>query len=140
MTDLNTLVTLPPGAFITQAVAINDSGQIVANGYLNNQGQFKQAFLLNPVPEPSAAMLAGLAAIGALGLARRLRRAGLSALFARTRQYGGRVAVRRKRAIYISPGPSAMGYHALIGGANADQTDSIALQESLRNRGQRPFL
>lgn len=50
MTDLNTLVSSDAQALytLTDAVGINDRGQIVANGYLNSS-QAQHAFLLNPI-------------------------------------------------------------------------------------------
>jgi probable HAF family extracellular repeat protein len=63
--DLNSLVTLSD-TFLTQATAINDLGQIVANGADG------QAYLLTPIPEPStyAALLAA-AVFGLVALRRR---------------------------------------------------------------------
>jgi hypothetical protein len=65
MLDLNSLVTLSD-TFLTQATAINDLGQIVANGADG------QAYLLTPIPEPStyAALLAA-AVFGLVALRRR---------------------------------------------------------------------
>jgi probable HAF family extracellular repeat protein len=59
MVDLNSWVTLPDGANLSEAVAINDKGWIVAN---SGNGH---AYLLTPVPEPEtgALILAGLAAV-----------------------------------------------------------------------------
>lgn len=59
MVDLNHFVTLPGGADLYAAVAINDRGQILAN---SGNGH---AYLLTPVPEPAtcALMLVGLAAV-----------------------------------------------------------------------------
>ena len=52
--DLNQLVTLRPGEFLTYAPDINERGQIIAQSNLGN------IYLLSPVPEPTAyAMFAG---------------------------------------------------------------------------------
>ncbi|MBL7107501.1 MAG: PEP-CTERM sorting domain-containing protein [Phycisphaerae bacterium] len=40
-----------------KANGINDSGQIVGEGYINGQGH---AFLMTPVPEPATLLLFGL--------------------------------------------------------------------------------
>ena len=55
MTDLNSLVNLPDGVILTQAVGINDNGQVIAIGVI-------------PIPEPEAyaLMLAGLVLVGAV--------------------------------------------------------------------------
>jgi probable HAF family extracellular repeat protein len=55
MTDLNSLVNLPDGVILTQAVGINNNGQVIAMGMI-------------PIPEPEtyALMLAGLALVGAV--------------------------------------------------------------------------
>jgi probable HAF family extracellular repeat protein len=63
MRDLNELVKLENGTFLTDAQGINDRGQIIANasdGY---------AYLLTPVPEPEtyAMLLAGLGLISFMG-------------------------------------------------------------------------
>jgi probable HAF family extracellular repeat protein len=54
MTDLNSLVTNLPADFVLEeATAINDSGQILANGAFElpgGSGQY-ESFLLTPVPE-----------------------------------------------------------------------------------------
>jgi probable HAF family extracellular repeat protein len=50
ITDLNSLVDLPDGVMLTQAVDINNNGQVIATGI--------------PEPETYALMLAGLALIG----------------------------------------------------------------------------
>lgn len=49
MYDLNHLVPLEPGLVLNGARAINDAGQIVANGQLHGQAR---AFLLTPSPIP----------------------------------------------------------------------------------------
>ena len=57
-TDINSLINIS-GVTLTSATAINDSGQIVADG---SNGD---AFLLTPIPEPSAyAAIIGVAALG----------------------------------------------------------------------------
>lgn len=60
MTDLNSLVKLEDGIFLSDATGINDSGQIIANA---SNGR---AYLLSPVPEPEtyAMFLAGLGLMG----------------------------------------------------------------------------
>jgi hypothetical protein len=54
-TDLNTLISPDDGWVLQYAAALNDAGQIAGFGTLNGQ---PAAFLLTPVPEPSAAALA----------------------------------------------------------------------------------
>jgi probable HAF family extracellular repeat protein len=72
MIDLNTLVDPVPGITLNSATAINDAGQIVANGVDG------QAYLLTPVaaaPEPATwAMFAG--ALGLTAFAGRMRLSG----------------------------------------------------------------
>lgn len=60
MLDLNDLAALPDGFTLTDAVGINDAGQIVGNGCTDFG--FCTSVLLTPVPEPSAAclLLAGM--------------------------------------------------------------------------------
>ena len=53
--DLNSLVDASLGWTLDAAVAINDKGQIAAEGY--EQGGPEQALLLTPVPEPSSLSL-----------------------------------------------------------------------------------
>jgi len=71
MYDLNSVLDgSGAGWSLTDAVGINDSGQIVGDGMIG--GQF-HIFLLNPVPEPgSIAMLVG--GLGLLGAVARRRR------------------------------------------------------------------
>ena len=52
MTDLNTMIDPASGWHLTEAKAINDSGQIVGTGK-NKAGQL-HAFLLTPVPSPQS--------------------------------------------------------------------------------------
>jgi len=66
--DLNTLIPAS-GWVLTSANAINDQGQIVGTGTLNGE---QRAFLLNPVPEPSAGLLVCSGSLG-LYLIRRRR-------------------------------------------------------------------
>lgn len=67
MYDLNDLLEDASGWELTFATAINDAGQIVGQGTINGE---MHAFMLTPVPEPSALVLVGF---GALGLLRRIR-------------------------------------------------------------------
>jgi probable HAF family extracellular repeat protein len=71
MFDLNSLV--PSAWTLTEATAINDSGQIVGQG-INAAGQ-TDAFLLTPTPEPStiALLLASAACLLAFAWRRRQR-------------------------------------------------------------------
>ncbi len=62
ITDLNTLIDPSSGWRLQSAVAINNKGQIVGEGILNNQGSAR-AFLLTPltqipksIPEPSSGL------------------------------------------------------------------------------------
>ena len=68
MHDLNNLVVDGSGCTLRRATDINDLGHIV--GYGTHNGQTR-AFLLTPIPEPSAVGLVGLALLVAM---RRLRR------------------------------------------------------------------
>jgi len=54
MVDLNSLISLPAGVTLTEAVAINNSGQVVAVG----------TAAVIPEPEVYALFLAGLALVG----------------------------------------------------------------------------
>ena len=58
--NLNSLVSLPDRSILTQALGINDSGQIIATG------SDYHAYLLSPIPEPEsyALMLFGLVVVG----------------------------------------------------------------------------
>ena len=55
MIDLNNLINPSSGLILQEAVSINDSGQIVCNGLTATRQA--HAFLLTPVPEPSAISL-----------------------------------------------------------------------------------
>lgn len=72
MTDLNSLIDPTTGWKLTQANAINDSGMIVGQGWLNTIGHY-HAFLLTPIPEPSSLILIGVGAISLLAYTCRWR-------------------------------------------------------------------
>ena len=72
MVDLNSLVD-PQSMLLVNATAINDSGQIVGSGYTNG---CTHAFLLSPVPEPSALVLFNIGALGLSAYSWRRRRQG----------------------------------------------------------------
>jgi probable HAF family extracellular repeat protein len=66
MRDLNSLVSLDPGWYLTDAKGINDAGQIVATAM--NDGGEAHAVLLTPAPEP---VTAAFLVLGGLSLLRR---------------------------------------------------------------------
>ncbi len=70
MTDLNDLISSQTGWILQEARAINNQGLIVGSGRIGDE---THAFLLTPIPEPSALLLAALAAL-ALLLRRTARR------------------------------------------------------------------
>ena len=68
MIDLNTLMAYTlSGLLITEALGINDSGQIVANGTIN---WLERAFLLTPTSVPVPAWLF-LTCLGLLSVTRK---------------------------------------------------------------------
>ena len=68
--DLNSLVDPSSGWTLSEAMAINDRGQITGYGLV---GGAEHAFLLSPTPEPSTLALFAAGAIGLLGFAWRRR-------------------------------------------------------------------
>jgi probable HAF family extracellular repeat protein len=68
MADLNGLIGPGSGWTLTAALGINDLGQIVGVG---TRAGGQQAFLLTPVPEPTALALAGGAALAGMACRRR---------------------------------------------------------------------
>jgi probable HAF family extracellular repeat protein len=60
MVDINTLINPLSGWLLTGATAINDAGQITGSGQIAGE---EHAFLLTPVPEPSAFVLLALAVL-----------------------------------------------------------------------------
>lgn len=60
MFDLNTLIADSGNFIFTEAVGINEQGQIAVNGFFGSDTQTSRAFLLTPVPEPTT-MLGALA-------------------------------------------------------------------------------
>jgi probable HAF family extracellular repeat protein len=78
MTDLNSLVDLPPGVTLCGAYAINNSGEIAAQGctYLYGEENAGDAYLLTPIspiatPEPSAFWLVATVGLTLIALSRR---------------------------------------------------------------------
>jgi probable HAF family extracellular repeat protein len=71
MQDLNGLIDSSLGWTLTNASAINLSGQIVGNGQVGGEGH---AYLLTPVPEPSTFVLLGIGAVSLLAYRWRQRR------------------------------------------------------------------
>jgi probable HAF family extracellular repeat protein len=67
MYDLNLLTNIPSGVVFSEANGINELGQIIVRDNVHGH-----AYLLTPVPEPSAAtmLLAGLVMLGAVGAQR----------------------------------------------------------------------
>jgi probable HAF family extracellular repeat protein len=68
--DLNDLIDARLGSRLEDAVAINDFGQIVASGYVNNQRHY---YFLTPVPEPSLLVSALVGAVPFVSSRRRRR-------------------------------------------------------------------
>jgi len=70
-TDLNSLIPPNSGTFLTDALKINNLGQILASGSVNGE---KHSYLLTPQPEPSSWLIAAMVAVlGGCGI-RRCRR------------------------------------------------------------------
>lgn len=69
MTDLNTLIGANSSWALTEALDINDSGQIVGNGIYAGQSR---AFLLTPIPLPPA-FWSGAMLLGGVGLMKKIR-------------------------------------------------------------------
>ena len=65
MFDLNSLIADGGNFIFTQAVGINEQGQIAVNGYFDgsNPQTSSRAFLLTPVPDPTPML--GVLAFGA---------------------------------------------------------------------------
>lgn len=63
MFDLNDLIADDVNFVLTEAVGINEKGQIAVNGFFGNDTQTTRAFLLTPVPEPTSML--GMLAFGA---------------------------------------------------------------------------
>jgi probable HAF family extracellular repeat protein len=68
MINLNDLLPTGSGWMLTEAIDINDSGQIVGYGTI---GGVQHAFLMTPVPLPAAVWLFGSGVLGLLAAARR---------------------------------------------------------------------
>jgi probable HAF family extracellular repeat protein len=73
MTDLNSLISPASGWTLQQANGINDDGWIIGVGFTASGGNLRQAFLLQPVPEPSTAPI--IFTVASLCLSRSDRRA-----------------------------------------------------------------
>ncbi len=71
MVDLNSLISSSSGWKLIEGTAINDLGQVSGWGTLDGT---PHAFLLTPVPEPSAIVLAGLGVMGSVVCWRRARK------------------------------------------------------------------
>ena len=65
--DLNGVIEGDSEWWLQRAMGINDSGQIVGYGLLNGS---PRAFILTPVPEPSALVLLGIGVVGFLARTR----------------------------------------------------------------------
>lgn len=70
--DLNTLIPTDSPWYLTSAVDINESGQILCNGYWK-EGTIQHAFLLTPVPEPTSLLALCGGVVGLLAFRRRRR-------------------------------------------------------------------
>jgi len=68
--DLNNLIDPNSGWALAEATAINETGQIVGNGFIGSQFH---SFLLTPVPLPAALPLMACGLVGLLGIAARTR-------------------------------------------------------------------